>query len=185
MHTTSPQPGELNFYPRSPRGERPPHARRSGWSHPISIHAPREGSDHGIWLGDAAHRRISIHAPREGSDGRRDAVRRGTPYFYPRSPRGERLVGKMHTHKVSYISIHAPREGSDADADRTQAQFKHNFYPRSPRGERRIHDARSQIPADFYPRSPRGERREAFPSTYGGLYDISIHAPREGSDGTA
>ena len=33
----------------------------------ISIHAPREGSDH-VPLRVAAHAVISIHAPREGSD---------------------------------------------------------------------------------------------------------------------
>ena len=56
----------------------------------ISIHAPREGSD-------AFHPRcgekmpISIHAPREGSDGRTPGCPVHQTYFYPRSPRGERL----------------------------------------------------------------------------------------------
>ena len=56
------------------------------------------------------------------------------------------------------------------------------FYPRSPRGERRgaIHYLGTKR-ADFYPRSPRGERHDkvdlqALPE------NISIHAPREGSD---
>ena len=56
---------------------------------------------------------ISIHAPREGSD--HQVLMQGgqTPYFYPRSPRGERP--------------HRPGHSVYADAD---------FYPRSPRGER-------------------------------------------------
>ena len=33
---------------------------------------------------------ISIHAPREGSDRYADLSHYQTPYFYPRSPRGER-----------------------------------------------------------------------------------------------
>ena len=34
-----------DFYPRSPRGERPPGAGGYCGAEPISIHAPREGSD--------------------------------------------------------------------------------------------------------------------------------------------
>ena len=36
-----------NFYPRSPRGERPKPSGASGGGRRISIHAPREGSDSG------------------------------------------------------------------------------------------------------------------------------------------
>ena len=57
--------------------------------------------------------RISIHAPREGSDTRKRAVIIGRANFYPRSPRGERLVQGRDVRKVPLISIHAPREGSD------------------------------------------------------------------------
>ena len=34
----------------------------------ISIHAPREGGDHGIRKGQNTQEVISIHAPREGGD---------------------------------------------------------------------------------------------------------------------
>ena len=37
--------------------------------------------------------------------------------------------------------------------------------------------------AYFYPRSPRGERRETH-AFVGIIFQISIHAPREGSDGS-
>ena len=37
----------------------------------------------------------------------------------------------------------------------------------------------------FYPRSPRGERPEHPPSRYTDCCNISIHAPREGSDASA
>ena len=55
----------------------------------ISIHAPREGSDHIAksllpWLS------ISIHAPREGSDENDTHISSPTAYFNPRPPRGER-----------------------------------------------------------------------------------------------
>ena len=58
----------VNFYPRSPRGERRAVRSAGRAEHQISIHAPREGSDR--ILGDLAPLQlvISIHAPREGSD---------------------------------------------------------------------------------------------------------------------
>ena len=102
----------------------------------ISIHAPREGSDAESASGAETARQISIHAPREGSDagpwmstsGRtiflstlpaRGATRSGLtapmplPYFYPRSPRGERPGTTFGSDVECRISIHAPREGSD------------------------------------------------------------------------
>ena len=56
----------------------------------ISIHATREGSD---WteLIYSITQHISIHAPREGSDTCEWSKIYIRPYFYPRSPRGERL----------------------------------------------------------------------------------------------
>ena len=81
-----------HFYPRSPRGERPaPCAGCHGYVIGISIHAPREGSDHGKSTFMSQLVCISIHAPREGSDVQ-------LPYCQPRR---------------RCISIHAPREGSD------------------------------------------------------------------------
>ena len=106
-------------------------------------------------------------------------------HFNPRSPRGERRYG------IFRFMI-----------------YSRNFNPRSPRGERHQHDDivtaqprlfQSTLPArgatasngcpdtnadDFNPRSPRGERRglRCVASDCG---CISIHAPREGSDGRA
>ena len=123
-----------HFYPRSPRGER--HEVISGLvlpdvflstlpargatgrptlqstRRPISIHAPREGSDQAMQIAIKLQE-ISIHAPREGSD----------------SPAP---VGQL---EPGHISIHAPREGSDAP-HLEGMPTKGNFYPRSPRGER-------------------------------------------------
>ena len=79
------------FNPRSPHGERPCSARRCGLLRPISIHAPRTGSD-GICIvfSFRQYGRISIHAPRTGSDNspRHAAVKSSN--FNPRSPHGER-----------------------------------------------------------------------------------------------
>ena len=57
----------INFYPRSPRGERPPSHSSTAFQLLISIHAPREGSDVAIST-SPYNTDISIHAPREGSD---------------------------------------------------------------------------------------------------------------------
>ena len=100
---------------------------------PISIHAPREGSDcHDPGKEDSQE--ISIHAPRGG----------------------ERHLAILHYWLLMDISIHAPRGGSDlpsfifwtllfqstlpvGGATGHGGYFPHrdkNFNPRSPRGER-------------------------------------------------
>ena len=81
----------------------------------------------------------------------------------------------------SEISIHAPREGSDRPC-RAVERHQDHFNPRSPRGERRhARDAINMFLLYFNPRSPRGERPDVTVAPWAGL-DISIHAPREGSD---
>ena len=144
----------------------------------ISIHAPRTGSDNTAGRNCVARcafqstlpargatdfqsinvvwRRISIHAPRTGSD---DNANLCTPY-------GE-------------ISIHAPRTGSDTrDVELRTTQS--DFNPRSPHGERRDFRACSVRPGNFNPRSPHGERQRCDCGC--NQTDISIHAPRTGSD---
>ena len=122
----------------------------------ISIHAPRTGSD----PGSPAERRndyISIHAPRTGSD-----------------RQGAGQTGFFH------ISIHAPRTGSDSTRRRGACASAH-FNPRSPHGERlaqgyQINPAtifQSTLPARGATKSSRAQP---------GRMEISIHAPRTGSD---
>ena len=101
------------------------------------------------------------------------------------------------------ISIHAPREGSDTRRARHTPGWTH-FYPRSPRGERLRYFGARLLLLHFYPRSPRGERpvfavgvpligfqflstlpargATTMPKFYTAYGEISIHAPREGSD---
>ena len=145
----------------------------------ISIHAPREGSDH-RQKRRKQQNKISIHAPREGSDLKFRSFRHSSKYFNPRSPRGERRIAYQNDQPDIFISIHAPREGSDF-ASPSAIIFSANFNPRSPRGERHcdcglwlargwisIHAPREGSDAeqpgsaaaeqDFNPRSPRGER---------------------------
>ena len=147
----------LHFNPRSPHGERL-HACLAVvlFRGDISIHAPRTGSDcrSGFHL-PLLH--ISIHAPRTGSDAALPAAYVHGLYFNPRSPHGER--------PDSFTA-----GGCRAD-----------FNPRSPHGERPGLQIRSASSKHFNPRSPHGERRGA---SRGGSQaaEISIHAPRTGSD---
>ena len=82
-----------NFNPRSPCGERPEFAATFSISSPISIHAPRVGSDHRRDIG-RRQRGISIHAPRVGSDPHNAHTPCSRRYFNPRSPCGERPISR-------------------------------------------------------------------------------------------
>ncbi len=123
---------------------------------------------------------ISIHAPRTGSDCAAWCRAGGLPYFNPRSPHGERHVRVAGNEQVIAISIHAPRTGSDADAG-AQTGKTGDFNPRSPHGERpellsagiTIVVFQSTLPA-------RGATRVGIKP--GRCGQISIHAPRTGSD---
>ena len=101
---------------------------------------------------------ISIHAPREGSDEGRSAYRPWPRHFYPRSPRGERHPSLNQWDERSRFLSTLPARGATG-----------------------LLEAASPFSGDFYPRSPRGERQQTLFITF--TYDdISIHAPREGSD---
>ena len=151
-------------------------------------------------LTPAAFVGISIHAPREGSDRKTGKERRATPYFYPRSPRGERRSSSGRHHQLRPISIHAPREGSDA-ADLPQAVFFVLFLSTLPARGATYSSGRcgchceflSTLPARgatwrtcsrwartyyFYPRSPRGERRQKQKPTRQSQRDFYPRSPR-------
>ena len=105
--------GCLDFYPRSPCGERP-------WAVFLSCNYPL----------------ISIHALLAESDNTSIAGRTTSNDFYPRSPCGERLHYDNYNLHCVEISIHALLAESDPGGPRPPAPPRH-FYPRSPCGERR------------------------------------------------
>ena len=101
---------------------------------------------------------ISIHAPRMGSDVQLAGATANSGYFNPRSPDGER------------------RDSPRADPTRSY------FNPRSPDGERLVPVRRVGCRFfHFNPRSPDGERPDVYEQAFRD-YEISIHAPRLGSD---
>ena len=92
---------------------------------------------------------------------------------------GATIPGNSVVHKTT-ISIHAPRGGSDL-LSFSPVSMSCNFNPRSPWGERRILPPDRRPPCYFNPRSPWGERL-LDDANFAVLGNISIHAPRGGSD---
>ena len=174
--------GEVDFNPRSPHGER--HTFRC-WLLRLGIFQstlPARGATRA-----AQHQQkcnlISIHAPRTGSDCSGKSAHLPCCDFNPRSPHGERRTRFICSLPTQTISIHAPRTGSDGTR-RSSCGSRSNFNPRSPHGERRACKAQLSATCQFQSTLPaRGATRNA------GLYyrgcNISIHAPRTGSDAMA
>ena len=168
------------FYPRSPRGERHIAYRAKMDDIRISIHAPRVGSDRVASYHKTTSGIISIHAPRVGSDGQPLNFSYGGEYFYPRSPRGERLrflridqtdslflstlpawgatIISWLISPIYLISIHAPRVGSDPFHGLTATREAVFLSTLPAWGATISRMASTLITQHFYPRSPRGER---------------------------
>ena len=148
-----------HFNPRSPRGERRFYVISSAMDKAFQSTLPAGGATIPIFRPGLLIP-ISIHAPRGGSDRFCRFLLSILPkvHFNPRSPRGERLC----------IGIQ-PR------------LLDTHFNPRSPRGERLTVGCLPAALVHFNPRSPRGERHVK-PDDYCSFGEISIHAPRGGSD---
>ena len=150
-----------HFNPRSPHGERQDYTQVIADMEQISIHAPRTGSD---VYADAlmAFDIISIHAPRTGSDVRRLRKRRYFSKFQSTLPaRGATVAAAAvllaHIRFQSTLPARGATYGMMLQTGKT-----YHFNPRSPHGERptTVHNAVNTS-------------------------NISIHAPRTGSDGAA
>ena len=147
---------------------------------------------------------ISIHAPRVGSDRRRQAAGTISITFQSTLPAwGATEFAINHNIWITYFNPRSPR--GERPVNTAIWSSARNFNPRSPRGERlnaiqqqvtgrafqstlpawgatgRQGPGRTRRPSYFNPRSPRGER----PCVVCGSpfrRNISIHAPRVGSD---
>ena len=103
---------------------------------------------------------ISIHAPRTGSD-----------------------VAGYQLPRAAVISIHAPRTGSDAGVGGRTCATPY-FNPRSPHGERHAHICDGVALTQFQSTLPA--RGATIPESHERrIKNISIHAPRTGSDQVA
>ena len=171
----------LNFYPRSPCGERPAFDVLAVSALLISIHALLAESDEISGDVPNAETVISIHALLAESDVPHYAGLVADLHFYPRSPCGERPVFGTSYAGYYRISIHALLAESDEQSRGLSTRVSiflstlslrratsalagavpapGHFYPRSPCGERpRERASIEPVFGHFYPRSPCGER---------------------------
>ena len=192
-----------HFNPRSPHGERRHTARLNMLLSIISIHAPRTGSDGTAYITNGRAFSISIHAPRTGSDWadrgdnrrlwdfnprsphgeRRDSsyLRMVACYFNPRSPHGERLLRRRRVSHRELFQSTLPARGATALPGRVSPTSAH-FNPRSPHGERlSLSQVADKSRSSFQSTLPA---RGATSAVAAGIFtqEISIHAPRTGSD---
>ena len=169
----------INFYPRSPCGERPTPQPSGQYDGLISIHALLAESDPHIRNTLPGHPDISIHALLAESDRWVQLRRRRSTDFYPRSPCGERHRQLTHhlltyrflstlslrratsvrpeTHRRDAISIHALLAESDdtsKDVIKTASISIHALLAESDKHPTNPKDRKR----NFYPRSPCGER---------------------------
>ena len=104
---------ECYFNPRSPCGERRQPSQAALHRLPFQSTLPVWGATRGAECPES-QTPISIHAPRVGSDGcSNSSTSFWYCYFNPRSPCGERLSRHIRFCPSIPISIHAPRVGSD------------------------------------------------------------------------
>ena len=167
----------------------------------ISIHAPRTGSDGAEHYQRHPDRAISIHAPRTGSDAWHLRGKQMKANFNPRSPHGERLrVFGFRAARDDFNprSPHGERL-HPAKPWKTDNQFQSTLPARGATRcsgcRRRWRIFQSTLPARGATIPVYNARREAvFQSTLpargatqrrlacGLTLEISIHAPRTGSD---
>ena len=149
-----------NFYPRPPRGGRPPSSTAQADTSGLFLSTPSArratvvvvivGSVEMLFLSTPSARRATKTLPRH----RRiwpflstPSARRATGTaimtgqtksdFYPRPPRGGRRNAIKDVLLLVLISIHALREEGDVQRPGTRRPSLKNFYPRPPRGGRR------------------------------------------------
>ena len=174
----------------------------NGRAFSISIHAPRTGSD---WADRGDNRRLWDFNPRSPHGERRDSsyLRMVACYFNPRSPHGERLLRRRRVSHRELFQSTLPARGATLTV--IVASVSMVFQSTLPaRGATALPGRVSPTSAHFNPRSPHGERlslsqvadksRSSFQSTLpargatsavaAGIFtqEISIHAPRTGSD---
>ena len=171
----------MNFYPRSPCGERQdwlPIPQGPRYFYPRSPCGERlQTAAQGIlqrleFLSTLSLRRatrvlvqLRQHPgdfyPRSPCGERRGAYYQGSvkhKYFYPRSPCGERHIMPFKIKEARIISIHAllaESDGSGAAGQLTSYGFLSTLSLR--RATRQLDGATGSV-GDFYPRSPCGER---------------------------
>ena len=104
-----------------------------------------------------AETRISIHALREEGDAMCVAFSSAKAYFYPRPPRGGRLVVPYAACAPPDISIHALREEGDECREHAGRNQCISIHALREEGDQRQPCIVAKL-LYFYPRPPRGGR---------------------------
>ena len=168
-----------NFYPRPPRGGRPPAVARGYPSAKISIHALREEGDVG---GDPALGLfgISIHALREeGDDVGVDDVVHIARFLSTPSARRATRASSTATSTCSYFYPRPPRGGRLSPSCVYALHWKFLSTPSARRATKAIDDYTMQLIISIHALREEGDRRRPHQRPAGG---ISIHALREEGD---
>ena len=171
-----------DFYPRPPRGGRPPWHRRTCWPKHISIHALREEGDQEIRPVKQAGRKISIHALREEGDQTLKLIYRKQFDFYPRPPRGGRLGVSYHDgDEGEFLSTPSARRATVA-RDKSRPASPISIHALREEGDKRsMHRATQRT---IFLSTPSARRATALGALEGIYGRISIHALREEGDVT-
>ncbi len=168
-----------NFNPRSPHGERPALLRWRRWRRGFQPTLPARGATGAFCLAFLLFG-ISTHAPRTGSDVRRAINHHASAQFQPTLPARGATYAVPSTitpaRNFNPRSPHGERRSTSTDTA-AKSQFQSTLPARGATGKER----RGRCTAGhFNPRSPHGERLNR--NNTERLKQISIHAPRTGSD---
>ena len=125
--------------------------------------------------------KISIHALRKEGDCRGRHTGSRILYFYPRPPRGGRLIGRMENFQKYIISIHALRGEGDVAQKLTERMEKEFLSTPSAGRATRLKATKGATTKYFYPRPPRGGRLKGYLDKLN-AEGISIHALRKEGD---
>ena len=148
-----------NFYPRPPRGGRQ-YYRTNGIADIEFLSTPSaRRATSKLWAGKKPTR-ISIHALREEGDRPKTTGALSPLNFYPRPPRGGRLLAIFQAKTGRNISIHALREEGDCVVKGVNWGEFH-FYPRPPRGGRlpEIINEEEQLDISIHALREEGDRK--------------------------
>ncbi len=168
------------FYPRPPRGGRPPPTPSALIFPEIFLSTPsaRRATLKRFFHGSTPP--ISIHALREEGDRATILCCLEPLYFYPRPPRGGRRFLPLQQHKIPrFLSTPSARRATGAGS-RVQRRFMISIHALREEGDNSA-GYFAGFPVNFYPRPPRGGRLQGGKFHRKGV-SISIHALREEGD---
>ena len=193
---------QVQFQSTHPARGATPHRPGDAAQPLISIHAPREGCDE-PQEDDYCSHGISIHAPREGCDEGQAGPVHHDLYFNPRTPRGVRLLEMRCKERLKNFNPRTPRgvrhslvwpfmryrafQSTHPARGATQTGLRHTlcqlFQSTHPARGATISAINSGCSKSFQSTHPaRGATSQRLPYPY--RRSISIHAPREGCDGS-